>query len=119
MHQFEGMTPYLNERINKMIEKLKQQHESGLITDAEKQHFYLIYLQKLGLQSSEVFEVYTNTCWEEHLAMNCTGCNNRPMTHVNYKGTRIYVCETCDHITFEYCNPDDLENLKEYAGGLD
>ena len=51
--------------------------------------------------------------------MNCTRCNDAPMTHTNHKGTHIYVCETCPNVSFEYCNQEDMDNLQDYAKGLE
>lgn len=46
--------------------------------------------------------------------MKCNMCVTGEMVYSNMKGTHIYSCEDCPNVQFEYCLPEDLENLKEY-----
>ena len=47
----------------------------------------------------------------------CPMCQENCMTHEEYNGTHIYVCEPCPFVGFECVETKDYDNMIEWLGG--
>lgn len=111
-YKYEDFNDYTLEEsleILKKETKTKKIDAEDLIVDIESE---LKNQDESVAKCNELIQEIVDKLNQEY-ATKCPLCGEE-LNYIEYKGTHIYICESCPFIGFEYVEQQDIDNLKEY-----